>query len=196
MTRPLKQQLDEAIRDDTLLSVRSLSGGFSEVSDKAYLSYSESYSLVKFLIETYGQEKMTSLLVALRDGMTIDEALKQTYGFDVDGLEDDWRQAIGAQPRAVSAQPTVQPTPTFVPTIVPISGSSGSVVLQATPTAIPTSSSSGQPTETAAPQRGNPPLSLTLILLGMCCVFIILIGMVILGFIVRRQNYKGGNNVK
>ncbi len=121
-----KDQLDQAIRDDTLLSVRSLSGGFSEVSDKAYLSYSESYSLVNFLIETYGQDKMTSLLVALRDGMTIDEALKQTYGFDVDGLEDAWRQAIEAQPRAVSAQPTVQPTPTFVPTIVPISGSAGS----------------------------------------------------------------------
>jgi hypothetical protein len=128
--------------------------------------------------------------------LTIDEALKQAYGFDVDGLEDGWRQAIGAEPRAVSAQPTLQPSPTFVPTIVPISGNSGMVVLQATPTAIPTSSSSGQPTESAAPQRVNPPLSLTLILLGMCCIFIILIGMVILGFIVRRQNYQGGDNVK
>ena len=91
-----QQQLDDAIRDDTLLTVRSLSGGFSEVADKAYLSYSQSYSLVKFLIETYGQDKMTSLLVALRDGVTIDEALTQTYGFNVDGLEDAWRQAIGA----------------------------------------------------------------------------------------------------
>ena len=98
-----QQQLDEAIRDNKLLSVRSLSGGFSEVSDKAYLSYSQSYSLVKYLIENFGQVKMTTLLVSLRDGLTIDEALKQAYGFDVDGLEDGWRQAIGAEPRAVSA---------------------------------------------------------------------------------------------
>jgi hypothetical protein len=191
-----QDQLDQAILNDTLLSVRSLIGGFSEVSDKAYLSYSESYSLVKFLIETYGQDKMTSLLVALRDGMTIDEALKQTYEFDVNGLEDAWRQAIEAQPRGVSAQATAQPTPTFVPTIVPISGSAGAVAFQATPTAIPTSSSSGQPTEAAAPQRGRPPLALTLLLLGICCIFILLAGIVILGFIVRRQNDKGGDNVE
>ena len=31
----------------------------------------------------------------------IDEALMQTYGFDIDGLEDAWREAIGAQPRGL-----------------------------------------------------------------------------------------------
>jgi hypothetical protein len=192
-----QHQLDQAIRDNTLLSVRSLSGGFSEVSDKAYLSYSESYSLVKFLIETYGQDKMTALLIALRDGSTIDEALKQTYGFDVDGLEDAWRQAIEAEPRAVSAQPTLQVTPTFVPTIVPISGNSGKVTLQATPTAVPTSSSSTQPTEpVTTPQAQRPPLALSLILLGMCCAMVLLVGLVVVGFIIRYQNQKGGKNVQ
>jgi hypothetical protein len=83
-----QQQLEVAIQDDTLLTVRSLSGGFSEVADKAYLSYSESYSITKFLVEAYGQDKMTSLLISLRDGRTIDEALTQTYGFNVDGLEE------------------------------------------------------------------------------------------------------------
>ena len=192
-----QNQLEQAIGDNSLLSVRSLSGGFSEVSDKAFLSYSESYSLVKFLIETYGQDKMTALLVSLRDGTAIDEALQQTYGFDVDGLEDAWRQAIEAEPRAVSAQPTAQATPTFVPTIVPISGSSGKVELQATTTAIPTSSSNAQPTEAAPPQQGRPPLALTLILLSLCCAVILLIGIVILGLIIRRQSQpKGGNNVQ
>ncbi len=59
-----KQQLDEAIQNDTLLTLSSLSVGFSEVTDKATLSYSQSYSVVKFLIETYGQDKMTSLLTS------------------------------------------------------------------------------------------------------------------------------------
>jgi hypothetical protein len=185
-------QLDNAIKDDELLSLRSLSVGFSEVPDKAYLSYSQSYSVVKFLIETYGQDKMTSLLTLLRDGNTTDAALQQTYGFDIDGLEDAWRKAIGAQPRAVSAQPTLQPTPTFVPTIVPVSG--GSFIQQATPTPLPTSSSDEQSTETPPTTRTGPPLSLTLILLGMCCMFLLLVGIVVLGFIVRRQNNQGGNN--
>jgi len=185
-----QQQLDDAIHNDTLLTVRSLSGGFSEVADKAYLSYSESYSIAKFLIETYGQEKMTALLVALRDGRTIDEALTQTYGFNVDGLEDAWRKGIGAQPRPVAAQPTAQPTPTFVPTIVPVGGVP--VVAQATATAVPTSSFDGQPTP--APTPTGPPLALTLILLALCCFFIILIGVLILGLVLRNQNRKGGNN--
>ncbi|HXF84271.1 MAG TPA: peptidase MA family metallohydrolase [Anaerolineales bacterium] len=188
-------QLDEAIRNNTLLSIRSLSVGFSEVPDKAYLSYSQSYSIVKFLIETYGQEKMTILLTALRDGNAIDEALLQTYGFDVDGLEDEWRKAIRAQPRTVSAQATVQPTPTFVPTIVPISGIP--LANWATTTPVPTSSfNQEQPTE-APLSRSGPPLALTLFLLGFCCVFLILIGVIVLGVIVRGSNTKqGGSNVQ
>ena len=185
-----QRQLDEAIRFNTLLTVRSLSSGFSEVADKANLSYTQSYSLTEFLIETHGQEKMTDLLLSLRDGLAIDSALLQTYGFDIDGLENAWRQAIGAKPPSVSAQPTSQPTPTFVPTIVPVSGAV--LANQITPTAIPTSSFATQSTE--APVRGRPPLSLTLILLGLCCVFLILIGMVILGFVVRNQNIKEAKN--
>ncbi len=44
-----ESQLNEAIRSDQLLSVRSLSGGFSEVPSRAYLSYSQSHSIVKYL---------------------------------------------------------------------------------------------------------------------------------------------------
>ena len=187
-----KDPLDEAIREDRLLSIRSISGSFSEVASKVDLSYAQSYSIVNYLIETYGQDKMTALLVAFRDGTTTDDALLQTYGFNIDGLEDQWRNAIGAQPRAASAQPTAQPTPTFVPTIVPISG--GAVVLQATTTPVPTSSFDSTP-GTPSTSRSGPPLALTLILLGMCCTFLLVIGVVVLGLIVRRQNSKGGNNV-
>ncbi|HUG35102.1 MAG TPA: peptidase MA family metallohydrolase [Anaerolineales bacterium] len=184
-------QLDDAIQNDTLLSVRSLSSGFSEVPDRAYLSYSQSYSVVKHLIETHGQDEMTALLTSLRDGLTIDQALLQTYGFDVEGLEDEWRKAIGARPRTVAAQPTAQPTPTYVPTIVPVSVFQ--ITGQSTPTAIPTSSFATQSPDDN-PARTGPPLSLTLILLGFCCLFMLLVGVVVLGFIVRRDNTQAGKN--
>jgi hypothetical protein len=185
-----QKQLDDAVRNDTLLTVRSLSAGFSEVPDKAYLSYSQSYSIVKYLIETYGQDDMTVLLTALRDGATVDEALLQSYGFNIEGLEMEWRAAIGAPPRVVSAQPTAQPSPTYVPTIVPISGAP--VIAQvATPTPIPTSSFSDGPTDQTP---SGPPLSLTIILLCFCLLFLLIIGVVILGFVVRAQNRKAGVN--
>ncbi|HSM71606.1 MAG TPA: peptidase MA family metallohydrolase [Anaerolineales bacterium] len=188
-----QRQLDNATREDTLLTVRSLSAGFSEVPSKASLSYSQSYSIVNFLIESYGQEKMTQLLTFLRDGATIDDALMDTYGFDVEGLDDAWRESIQAPPRSDSAQPTAQPTPTYVPTIVPISGAPLANQI-ATPTPLPTSSI-GEPTdETPPPVRGRPPLSLTLILLALCCIFILLIGVIVLGFIVRRENRQGEDN--
>jgi hypothetical protein len=188
---PSQRQLQDAIRDDTLLTIRSLSGSFSEISDQAYLSYGQSYSITKFLIETQGQDKMMALLVALRDGMTIDDALVQTYGFDIEGLEDAWRQAIGAQPRSISTLPTAQPTPTFVPTIVPVSGAP--LAQGSTPTVIPTSSFDGT-AATEITARTAPPVALSLVLLGVCCIMLLLISVLILGVVVSRQNRTGGEN--
>jgi hypothetical protein len=181
-----ESQLNEAIRTDQLLTVRSLSGGFSEVPSKAYLSYSQSYSLVKFLIETYGQGKMNSLLITLRDGTTIDNALLKVYGFDIEGLEDAWRAAIGASPRPASAQPTAQPTPTFVPTYVPFA--EAPVVLTPTPYVIPTSSSA-EPT----PQLAGPPITLTIMLTAACCILFLLLVVLGLGIYLATQKRKGGH---
>src|SRR5207253_9452121 len=47
---PSQRQLQTAIVSDKLLSVRALSGTFSAHPAKADLSYSESYSLVNFLV--------------------------------------------------------------------------------------------------------------------------------------------------
>ena len=184
---------DEALQTDTLLSIRSLSGNFSEVPSKANLSYAESYSIVNFLIETHGQDKIKELLTALRDGLTTDEALMRTYGYDIDGLEDAWRQAIGARPRTVSAQPTAQPTPTYVPTIVPVSGSP--LTIQITTTPIPTSSTDQQPSEAERGVRTAPPLWLTLSLAVFCCLTLLVIGVLALGVVIRSRNRQGGNNV-
>jgi hypothetical protein len=185
-------QLEESITNDGLLSVRSLSGGFSEDPSQAHLSYSQSYSLVKFLIESYGQEGMNSLLTRLRDGYTIDEALMQVYGFDSDGLERAWRDWVGAAPKAASAQATAQPTPTFVPTYIPFVGAA--VVQTPTPYIIPTSSVADSPVTEPAPQPGAPPLSMTLILAGVCCAFAFLLGVLGLGAYLATQNRKGGGD--
>ena len=182
-------QLDQAIRSDTLLTVRSLNGGFSELPDKANLSYSQSYSIVNFLIKTYGQEKLTELLKALRDAKPIDDALLEIYGFDSDGLEDAWRKSVGAAPRAVSPQATAMPTPTFVPTYVPVAG----IPLAVTPTpyAVPTSSFDGS-NSPAAEEDNTTFIILTVALVCVCLLFLLILGVVILTFIVRSQ--KAGKN--
>ena len=113
-------QFDQAKAANQLPSLDSLAGGFSEESDRANLSYTESYSVVNFLIQTYGRDKMTTLLIALRDGATIDAALQSAYILDTNGLEDAWRTSIGASPRIGTLNPTPIPTATQVPTFVPV----------------------------------------------------------------------------
>lgn len=187
----MQSMLDQAVTSDGLITLRSLNGGFSELPDKANLSYSQSYSVIKFMIDTYGQQKMTDLLIALRDAKPIDQALLEVYGFDTDGLDSAWRESIGAAPMVASAQATAQPTPTFVPTYVPVSGAPMAVT--PTPYAVPTSSFTG----TDTPAGNGSPWTLTLALACFCVVFLIVIGVFVLGIIVTRtnaKNAKGGKN--
>ena len=88
--------LDKAISEDKLISVRSLCSPFSAETEKACLSYAESYSLVEYLLAYYGQERMLNLLTLFREGNTYDEALMKAYGFDIDGFDDRWREALAS----------------------------------------------------------------------------------------------------
>ena len=114
-------QFQQSQKDDTLLSFTVLSGGFSEDSSVAGLSYSQSYYMVDYLIKTYGKEKMLELLQGIKDGGDLDDILKQVYGFDLSGFEDDWRTSLGLKPmQHETAQEAV--TPTLIPTIIPVQG--------------------------------------------------------------------------
>jgi hypothetical protein len=90
----LRSSLDEAISEGTLISVRSLCSPFSAYTEKARLSYAESYSLVEYLLNTYGHDKILNLLTLLTQGRTYDEALTEVYGFDIDGLDARWRATL------------------------------------------------------------------------------------------------------
>jgi len=88
--------LQEAILEDKLISVRSLCSPFSAETEKACLSYAQSYSLVEYLLDNYGQDKMLELLTILKQGSTYDEALTEVYGFDIDGLDARWRATLAS----------------------------------------------------------------------------------------------------
>jgi hypothetical protein len=90
----LRSYLEDAISKDELISVRSLCSPFSAYSEKASLSYAQSYSLVEYLLDNYGQDSMLDLLAILKEGSTYDEALIEVYGFDIDGLDARWRATL------------------------------------------------------------------------------------------------------
>jgi hypothetical protein len=91
----LTSALERGIAQGALFSVRSLASPFSVEPAKARLSYAQSYSLVEFLINSYGQNKMFELLDTFSQGSSYDEALGQVYGFDMDALNTLWLDYIG-----------------------------------------------------------------------------------------------------
>jgi hypothetical protein len=88
----------QGISANALITVRSLASPFSANGNQAYLSYAESYSIVKYLIDKYGEPKMLELLKTFHDGSTYDNALKKVYGFDMDGLNKEWGTPLSAIP--------------------------------------------------------------------------------------------------
>jgi hypothetical protein len=187
---------DQAKSANQLPSLQSLTGRFSDESNRADVSYAEAYSVVNFMIKIYGRDKMTALLLDLRDGQTVDAALQAVYQFDTNGLEDAWRLSIGAAPLHGNSQPTPAPTPTVVPTFVPVGVAPPAAVVVSTPqqnqaqaTATPlTTPSAPAPTAATPPSVINPGGLTTLLVIGLAClvILVVLAGLAIL-LVIRRQ---------
>ncbi len=77
-----------------LISLQSLSSPFSAFGDVASLSYAQSYSVVNYLITTYGQSKMLELLNVFRQGSSYNAAFEKVYGLSMDQLNDEWKQHL------------------------------------------------------------------------------------------------------
>lgn len=182
-----QQLFNQALAANSLLPVRALNNGFAEDSGRASLSYAEAYSLVSFLLKSYGQPKMLDLLGLLQAGYRYDHALQQVYGFDSDGLEAAWRAGIGAPPSG-NAPVAAQATPTTFPTIIPLGGPPAAVT--STPMPVPQVS----PTAPAA-LSGVPGQSW----LWLCaCVAAIAVLMGLLIILLRRRRgsaqYRGSDH--
>ncbi len=96
--------LQAAIEGDTLISARSLSSPFSAFADQSRLSYAQSFSLVEFLVGSFGKDKMLELLETFRAGNSYDGALMSVYGFGTDGLDRRWREYVGAPARTLATE--------------------------------------------------------------------------------------------
>jgi len=113
-----REALERAIRENGLISVRSLTAPTGK-PEEINLFYGEVYSVVEFLLKSYGREKMAELLAVFKEGAAYDDALMEVYGFDQDGLDARWRESLGLPSRE-----TVEATPgaTTVPEVEKPSG--------------------------------------------------------------------------
>jgi hypothetical protein len=137
--------LELAIKRNQALPLVSLGASARGAADLVSIFYAQSGSVVAFMVEKLGPEKFAPFLRALKTD-TLDNALKQTYGVDLQGLEDEWRKAVGLPPVTANAGGATRNDPNAQPTLVPFGAQAGSGS-RATPAAGGQSSASQQDSE-------------------------------------------------
>lgn len=146
--------LKEALAAGRALSVRSLSGAFSAHPDRAGVAYAQSYSLVNYLVQSYGSAPLLQLFAALSEGADVDASMQQIYGFGLDGLDARWRASMGAPAGAAAPAATAGAVPTVgLIAAVPVGPTREPTAVAAPTSAAPIAEAAPQPAAASAPAR-------------------------------------------
>ena len=148
-----------AIAADRTLRLRNLESP-SNNPNLINIQYGQSWSVVDYMIEEFGEQQFAELFRIIREGSSTDSALERVYGVDVDGLYNLWRVAKGLDPIdyaprvEATAAPVAEATraPLAIPTSIGASGGSGDRA-EASPTATSEAASpaAGSGTDSAGP---------------------------------------------
>ena len=77
-----------------LMPLRSM-GAVPGVPSDVRNFYSQSWSVVDYMMETYGADRMSALLGAIDSGTDVDEAVPVAYDISLDELESRWKRSLG-----------------------------------------------------------------------------------------------------
>ncbi|MGI8424120.1 MAG: peptidase MA family metallohydrolase [Chloroflexota bacterium] len=96
--------LRQFAENNRLLPLKALNSAFPSTDNERALARAESQSVVKFMFDTYGTERVRATLAAFKEGTTVDDGLKKGLGVALDQLETRWRNALksGAATRQVT----------------------------------------------------------------------------------------------
>ncbi len=98
LDQDFKPLFDRAVANDELMTLRTLSSPFPADPAQTNLAYGQSGSVVKFIVDTYGSDKMAELLAIFGEGAIPDEALQEVLGLDTIGLDNQFRASVNLPP--------------------------------------------------------------------------------------------------
>ncbi len=101
------ERVVQAAHDKALLPLVLISGDFGSDPEQAYLAYDQSYSVVFYMLETWGQDGLQKLIANFREGMGYREAVEGAYQISWEEFEAGWITWLG-----VPTTPAPPPTPT------------------------------------------------------------------------------------
>ncbi len=154
--------VNTAIRNDAVPPLASLRT-YAGTPEETLRNYGLGHSVVTYMLDTYGTEKMTRLFAAIRTMHNFEKSLEAAYGLTIVELDNEWRESLGLSPRELSTPvlPAFQAIPTRRPTPTPAGSTQQVPAPQATaaPTATPMPNNEPAPTYTPmpAPATAAPP---------------------------------------
>lgn len=139
-TPSYRKDLRDGVNDGRTLPLEALASEFPTGAEQWFLAYAEGVSAVSYIVDTYGQDALVSLIRAYAEGVSDDDAFRTGLGVTLADVEAGWLKSIDAKaPERAGPQPA---PPGPVP-----SDWSG----QAGPGAAPTAPASGAPAASGTP---------------------------------------------
>jgi hypothetical protein len=89
-------EVEKAIREGRLLYLRNMNLVPGRPED-VRLFYAQSWSIVAFMFESYGSNRMTDLIMVINEGARVDDAIKEVFGITIDQLEGAWNTKVTSQ---------------------------------------------------------------------------------------------------
>ena len=172
--------VERAAASATLIPLDGVTGQFPTSFERFSLAYAESVSAVDYLVRTYDQDALVSLIRSYADGRTDDEAFTAALGQDMTAFGDAWLADLGAEPPTKHGP---QPAPAG-PVPSAWSGEAGSSAPPA-PTGQPGASPGASPNGGSATSDSS---GLVLIVV----VVIVVVGAIMLVAIRRRRSAAEG----
>jgi hypothetical protein len=90
-----RANVERTARAGEIMPLRALVGMFPTTADRFGLAYDESVSAIDYLIRTYGQEALVTLIRSYADGVSDDAAFSAALDVDAAGFEAGWLADLG-----------------------------------------------------------------------------------------------------
>ncbi len=78
----------------TLIPFRALEYSFPADAERLKTAYAQSFSLISYILNKYGEEALKKIARSLVEGKSIDKALFETIGVDLNQLEGAWKKHL------------------------------------------------------------------------------------------------------
>jgi len=144
----------EAAADGELIPLRHMGTQASGLAHNAiHLWYAEAYSLVAFIADAYGEQKLGQVILTLADNHPMEETLQLTLGMDLIEFEMAWREWLGYPVDTIPTPMMLAPM-TITPIPLPTAPRGRSA---ATATPVPVTPTTAWPTPTPTPVPVSAP---------------------------------------